>query len=128
MGQLHQALISLGSNYEADKYIPYALARLRATLSIERETELMLTEPVGFPYPSGFFTNVIIKAKTELSREKLHQLLHDLEAYAGRNRSTPALVPLDADLIIWENEVLKPQDLQRPYFPRSFWAREEQER
>lgn len=125
MAELHQALISLGSNHAADTHIPYALARLRASLSIVRETELMLTEPVGFPYPSGLFTNVIIKAETALSKGELHRLLHELEAHAGRNRSTPQLVPLDADLIIWDDEVLKPQDLQRPYFPRSFWAKED---
>ncbi len=75
----------------------------------------MQTKPVDFPYPSADFTNVVLWGHTDKSREELCTLLEELEDYAGRRRDTPALVPLDADLLIWNGEVLKPKDLERPY-------------
>lgn len=108
-------IISLGSNTQANEYIPYALSVLRSNLCIDKETELMQTKPVDFPYPSSDFTNVILWGETELSLDEVYKLLRSLEDYAGRRRTTPHLVPLDADLLVWEREVLKPQDLKRPY-------------
>lgn len=108
-------VLSLGSNIEAERYIPYALETLRRELCITRQTPLMQTKPVDFPYPSADFTNVVLWGHTDKSREELCTLLEELEDYAGRRRDTPALVPLDADLLIWNGEVLKPKDLERPY-------------
>lgn len=108
-------IISLGSNTRAMEYIPYALTELRKVLNIDRETELMRTKPVDFPYPSGDFINVILWGETDLDREEIYDFLHRLEEVAGRERNTPALVPLDADLLVWGDEVLKPKDLERPY-------------
>lgn len=112
----HRCIISLGSNHSANLYIPYALERLRQCLYIERESEVMQTEPVNFPYPSGWFTNVILEGTYRGTKAELIKLLDALEAYAGRDRTKPELVALDADLIVWDDAVLKPRDLERPYF------------
>lgn len=112
----HHFIISLGSNHNPEHYIPYALVRLREQLDITRESEIMLTDPVNFPYPSGLFTNVILEGMTGLNQGELLYLLHSLEEYAGRDRATPQLVSLDADLITWNDAILKPKDMQRPYF------------
>lgn len=113
-------IISLGSNSQAEKYIPYALKELRKALTIDKESELMQTKPVDFPYPSEDFINVVLWGETTLDKEDIYQLLHKLEDHAGRQRSKPALVPLDADLLVWGNDVLKPCDLERPYMKQFF--------
>lgn len=112
---LHRFLISLGSNRPDSHYIDYAVAELRQAFSITRESELMYTEPVDFPYPSSNFWNLILWGETALTKNELLSLLNQLEAHAGRDRSKPHDVPLDADLIIWDEETLKPRDLERPY-------------
>ncbi len=112
----HSFVISLGSNSSTPEYVHYALSRLREELSLQRETDLMHTEPIDFPYPSGKFWNVIISGNTHWDKARVTELLAELEHYAGRNRQRPELVPLDADLIIWDDCLLKPQDIKRPYF------------
>ena len=57
--------------------------------------------------------------ETHLEREDFARLLKELECRAGRTpdqrRSSPAEIPVDIDLIVWDKQVLKPQDLSRPY-------------
>lgn len=112
----HQFIISLGSNHKATEHIPNALAVLRRELYISKESPLMQTEPVDFPYASPKFSNIILWGHCSQAFTELQQLLRTLERLAGRDRGTPHLVPLDADLIVWDSQVLKPQDLERPYF------------
>lgn len=113
---IHRLLVSLGSNSPQSDCIQQALDTLKEHLCIGETSPLMRTAPVDFPYPSADFWNIILWAETSLTRQEVDSLLQQLEYYAGRDRSTPQLVPLDADLIIWDGEVLKPQDLKRPYF------------
>lgn len=112
----HQALISLGSNIDARQHILQALEVLRSSLEVTAESQLLETAPVDFPYHSGPFTNVLLACQTELEESELLDLLHQLEARAGRDRQTPQSVPLDADLITWDEVIRKPEDIQRPYF------------
>lgn len=115
----HRLLLSLGSNVDRERSIGYALAELRTRVHILRETEIMLTDPVDFPYPSGTFANVLLLCESSASLSEMQTLLHRLETDCGRTAETrrlhPELIHLDADLIIWEHQVLKPQDLARPY-------------
>lgn len=112
----HRFIISLGSNTDATKHIPRALEALRQALDIDYESAQALTDPVDFPYPSGRFTNILLRGTTEQEQAAIYALLHKLEQAAARSRETPTLVTLDADLITWDDEVLKPKDLARPYF------------
>lgn len=36
-------------------------------------------------------------------------------AYSRPAKVLPAEIPVDIDLIVWDKQVLKPQDLSRPY-------------
>lgn len=112
----HRVLLSLGSNTNAEQHIPQALESIRLALLVLGESAIAQTEPVDFPYPSDLFTNVLILAETTLSKQELIDFLHALEQKAGRDRTTPECVTLDADLISWDSEILKARDLQRPYF------------
>lgn len=112
----HRFVISLGSNTDAERHIFKALSVLRLRLTIEGESPVVNTEPVDFPYPTGWFTNVVLVGSTTYTREELVTILHQIEQEEGRDRTTPEQVRLDADLIMWDSEVLKPKDLQRPYF------------
>lgn len=112
----HNFLISLGSNKGAEQHIGSALLYLRQSLEIALESDIMQTEPVDFPYPSGLFTNVLLWGCTCYDKEKVQKILDCLEQRAGRDRTQRAEITLDADLIIWDRVLLKKQDLQRPYF------------
>lgn len=116
---LHRAIITIGSNYEAEHNVPYVLSRLGASLSIVAQTQPMLTEPIDFPYDSCQFVNVVLLATTTESLAQVNKALKHLEEACGRTparrKAHPEQVPMDIDLIIWDDEVCKPRDLQRPY-------------
>lgn len=118
----HNVLISLGSNWEATLHVPRALEVLSRVLEVVHQSEQMSTTPVDFPYPSPPFKNVILECRTSMTEEELSGELLRLEQLSGRDRTTPHLIPLDADIIAWEDEIRKPQDLRRDYFklPKSW--------
>lgn len=112
-------LITLGSNYEAESNLSYALDRIYEYLYLIDQTAIVETEPIDFPYPSASFYNTVLLCRTYLSLEDVQHFLEELETACGRNTICrelhPDRIPLDADLIIWESKILKPKDLSRPY-------------
>lgn len=112
-------LIGLGSNYNRLSHLDHALSRLIPCLHIERRTPVLYTEPIEFPLSRELFANVLLYGCTQLPMQELHTLLHALEEQCGRTtearRVAPERIPLDADLIAYGTEILKPQDLHRPY-------------
>lgn len=116
---LHRAIITIGSNYEAERHVPSVLSCLGEYLTIVAQTPPMLTEPIDFPYDSAQFVNVVLLATTSEPLAEVSKHLKLLEESCGRTTARrkihPEQVPMDIDLIIWDDEVCKPRDLQRPY-------------
>ncbi len=115
----HTLLITLGSNYEAEVHLPYALERIYEHLFLLAQTAIVETEPVDFPYPSPPFCNTVLLCRTRQPLEQVQEWLHGLELCCGRTPECrdrhPERIALDADLIAWDSLLLKPRDLQRPY-------------
>lgn len=116
---MNEFILTLGSNHEAQTHIPMALETITKRLQIAAHSPLMITDAVDFPYPSPKFTNIVLFGHTSLSLGETQALLHSLEHRAGRTmqakRQNPAIVHLDADIVVWCGAVLKPRDLNRPY-------------
>jgi len=118
--KLHRFVLTLGSNSQPQKRLAFVRGELeclcfeRLTFSPARESAPVCFGPPGAPLsppPAGGGGRH--PAKGHCSRAK------ELECRAGRTpdqrRSSPAEIPVDIDLIVWDRQVLKPQDLSRPY-------------
>ena len=72
-----------------------------------------------FPLSSTPFTDVVIVGDTHDELTLFSRKLKELEREAVRTpeqRATrPEEVPIDIDLITWDEQILKPRDLNRPY-------------
>lgn len=115
----HRVLITLGCNTGTEHYLTYALSELRASISILQMSTVMQTPPVDFPYSSRDFLNVVLYASTTLSREALYYECKRIEVKCGRTKNSrlehPELIPLDLDIVVWDNVICKFKDLYRPY-------------
>ncbi len=83
--------IALGSNVgDRAAMLARAVAEMnRAGLRVLRQSSLYETEPVGGP-PQPWFLNAVVEAETDLSSERVLQVLQQIEQAHG----TPANDPL----------------------------------
>lgn len=116
---LHQLVITLGSNCNGQEVLSAVIDQIKSQLHVLAYTPIVDTEPIDFPYPSGLFANSVLWCQTPCCLEQVQNLLMEYEVEAGRNnwlrQAHPECIPLDADLIAWDDQILKPRDLSRPY-------------
>ena len=109
------ALLSLGSNQNADANLQSALAALRARFGEVRASRLLRTAAVGFD--GADFLNAAAIIDSDLDVYALDAWLHALEDAHGRRRDVPRFSdrPLDIDIVFFGDLVLDgPGHLQIP--------------
>ncbi|MHC4136756.1 MAG: 2-amino-4-hydroxy-6-hydroxymethyldihydropteridine diphosphokinase [Planctomycetota bacterium] len=108
--------LGLGSNVgDRRAHLETALSDLRARLEVLAVSRFVATEPVGGP-PQGEFLNAAALVETELSPRALLELAHALEDAAGRQREVRwGPRPLDIDLLLYGDEVVRDADLVIPH-------------
>ncbi len=109
-------LISIGSNHDAAQNMAAACRKLEQVLPSVRWSAVMRTKPVDCPRPD-FFLNRLGSASTSLSVPELHLLFKQIEQQSGRTPEgkNNGIIPLDIDLLQWNDAILKPEDFRRPY-------------
>jgi 2-amino-4-hydroxy-6-hydroxymethyldihydropteridine diphosphokinase len=120
-----RAFVSVGSNINPGDNVREALKRLSRVERILRISTVYMTEPLGRPEQSPYYNGVIA---IQTRREPLvlkEQVLRRIEKDLGRERSEDKYAPrtIDLDLILYDDLVLKtddltlpdPQILQRPF-------------
>lgn len=116
-------LLSIGSNHRAELQIPMVLEHIEKAVHILSTSHPLRTKPINFPYPSQDFINLLIYAESDMSLDALVQWSKALEVQAGRTihlrTQHPELIPLDIDIVLWGDALLRPQDLQRYYIPKA---------
>ena len=97
-----QAVISLGSNIERERYLPEAVRHLRRHQGIEVQAVSALFEsaPVGGPEDAPPFFNAAALVTTELDPLALRAELRRIEAELGRERTGDKNAPRTIDLDI----------------------------
>ena len=115
----HRFILTLGSNDRPSERIAWTLKQLAALPLELRSSTPRSSSPVDFPLSSAPFTDVVLLGDTALELDELHRLLKALEQRAGRTpeqrREHPEHIPIDIDLITWDETILKPKDCTRPY-------------
>ena len=113
--------LSLGSNMgDRAQNIARAIAALGAQgVRVTRQSSLYETEPVDVR-GDGWFLNCVIEAETELTPEKLMQVLLSIERSLGRQRRPVADGPkesrtIDMDILLFGSRVISTPELQIPH-------------
>lgn len=114
--QLNRVILCLGSNLDKEKNMERAAERLRALFVSIRFAEPIYTDAFDCPVPTSFLNQVAI-AFSPLAAGEIKERLKEIERSLGRKPEDKGLgrVPIDIDLLCWNEEVLKPDDLRRDY-------------
>ncbi len=114
----HSVVLSLGSNIgsRADNISAAlsALTRIGVVCSgVSPEVESPDDTGRGNAY-----INVAVECHTDLSLQSLKSHISEIERQCGRVPSSKAtgLMPIDIDIVIWDDEVVSRYDFERPYF------------
>ena len=114
----HKVYIGLGSNMGDKKgYLDFALKKLEDTdlCRIKKVSEYITTEPVGYTDQDEFL-NACAELDTVLSPSELLDVIHGIEAEAGRERTIHwGPRTLDIDILLYDDEVICTDDLIIPH-------------
>ena len=116
---MHHCLLCLGSNYEYATQLHSARTCLKAQFPDIRFSEQLTTEAIGEKWLSPF-ANQLAEFYTTLGAEEVRSVLKQMEKDHGRlpGDKVQGIVKLDIDLLMYDDEVLKPEDMQRDFVQR----------
>lgn len=117
MNPYNRIVLSLGSNERAETNMQEAIRLLRARFPSLRFSEPAWTQPVEWPRSKDPFLNCVAEGWIAEAPETLRPLLKAIERRLGRRPEDKAAgrIPIDLDLLQWNEEVFKPADLSRSY-------------
>lgn len=113
---LNKVIVGLGSNQDKEKNMAHAVELLRDYFVSIRFSGAVYTEPVNMLNPSLFLNQVAV-AFTEEEPDEIIKYFKSVEKQLGRmpEDKLKENIPIDIDLLQWNDRVLKPSDIQRSY-------------
>ena len=117
---MNTAIISIGSNIDAEKNIAKMLKILGNEVEVQKISNLVKTKPIGIEDQPDF-TNGALKAQTGMKKDELTRLLKTIEDELGRDRSAPKFGPrtIDLDIVIWNGEIVDEDYHTRDFLKKS---------
>ncbi len=114
--KVNSAIISIGSNIDAESNIAKMIVYLGERVKIVKVTPLIKTKPIGIENQPDF-TNGAVKIETLLPKENLNLLLKSIEDQLGRDRTAAKFGSrtIDLDIVVWNGEIV-----DNDYFTRDF--------
>lgn len=114
---MNRFVLSIGSN-SSDRYekMSMAIERLNSLLNIEAASSVYETLPWGGG--DKLYINCVMAGTTSMDMECLIEMTKELEKQCGRDEEAKkqGIVPIDLDIVIWNDTVLRPKELGRDYF------------
>ena len=113
---MHTCLLCLGSNLDASTRLSAARSALLSHFPDIRFSNEMVTEAIGSGFLSPFH-NQVASLKTSLPAEQVRAILKSIEQGQDRLPKDKAqgIVKLDIDLLMYDDIVLKPKDMEREF-------------
>lgn len=114
---MNEVILSVGSNVTPRRdRVAAALALMDSLLNEGVASGIYETPEIhgmGRPY-----MNAVIFGKTEIDFEHLKATTKRIELEAGRNDEARRRgdVPVDIDIVVWNRQVLRPNDYRQPFF------------
>lgn len=112
----NRVILCLGSNLDKEKNMERAAEMLCARFIHIRFSRAVYTEPMDCPRTATFMNQVAI-LYSEKDADEIRDILKDIERAIGRKPADKyeGLVPIDIDLLQWNDRILKAGDLGRDY-------------
>lgn len=117
MDRLNRAIILLGSNQECDMNMECAAIELEAHFAVIHFSEPVYTRYIGdFQNVEPSLNQVAIGYTTE-DPGTLRELFKEIEQLLGRDPEDKTIhnVPIDIDLLLWNCQTFKPENIKRDY-------------
>jgi len=116
---MNTAIISIGSNIDAEKNIARMLKILGNEVEVLKVSSLLKTKPIGIENQPDF-TNGAVKVKTGMEKEELNRLLKAIEDQLERDRSAPKFGPrtIDLDIVVWNDEIVDDDYYNRDFLQK----------
>lgn len=113
---IHHCLLCLGSNYEYSVHLQSARGSLELIFPDILFGEEMVTEAIGDKWLSPF-GNQLARFTTSLGIEEIRSIFKHIEKELGRlpEDKTKGIVKIDIDLLMFDEKVLKPEDMKREF-------------
>lgn len=113
---MHQVILSLAANCDAEKNLPEARLCLEQILTFTHYTDAIWTEPIGCKR-KDLYLNQLVKAQTELTYEQLNEQLKAIEQQMGRTREDrqQGIVRMDLDILEYDGTRHHLADWERHY-------------
>lgn len=104
---MNTAIVMLGSNINSTENIKIAIEKLAVDFKIEAQSLELITKPVEEKYKKDFL-NIAIKLLTTKPKADTVSTFKNTELKMGRTKEskTIGLIPIDIDLIAWNNEIV----------------------
>lgn len=119
----HYAIICLGSNVaDKEQRVAAAAAHFAGLMSNVTSSGMLISD--DYMGIGECYANMVIRGATTLDLDSLIQESRRYEAANGRtNCSKPSgIMPVDVDIVVFDNRILKPQQYSRAYFQAAFRA------
>ena len=116
MNNNHECLICLGSNKDADIHLKVAQNALMHLFQKVAFGNRVITKAEG-PILQPDYVNLAARIVTSVSCDEVKKSLKQIEIDNGRTPEDKQMgsVPLDIDLLTYDSEVLRPEDLEKNY-------------
>lgn len=118
---MNYVLLSIGSNVgDREARVNDALAWLSGIISDFRHSHVYITAP--YSGVGDNYANCVAEGHTALSLDEISAMTKDREVVAGRTKDAKisGKVPLDIDIVIYNDTILRPKELERQYFLKGY--------
>lgn len=113
---MNEVLVSIGSNENKERNLAICHQLLDANFDSITYSNTLITNAYGNNYKNDFINQLAI-INTNIDRVTLIEILKSIERKLGRKSEDKkdGIVKIDIDVIIWNNEIIKPEDITRSY-------------
>lgn len=113
----HRCLVCLGSNHDPDTKLDAALEAIAEHFNILNIGKRIMTEPEGTDAHSKPYLNQAIIIESYANPDEIISIFKLIERQNGRTAESKSsgIVPLDIDLLVYDEQILKPADMEKAY-------------
>ena len=115
----HSIILSLGTNVnDGIDTLCKAEQILRSWIKLDSCSRMLKNPAIGMKEGTNDFYNMLIKTKTTLPLQDIMLLVKKLESMMGNTTQlrSMGIIRMDMDIIIWDDEIIKPNDTEREYY------------
>ncbi len=113
---MNKALLCIGTNEDTETNLRLCHQLLNSSFGEISYSDTSVTTPYGAHYKNDFLNQLAV-IYTDQDKEGVRLKLKSIERQMGREShdKEKGIVKIDIDLVIWNDEVLKPADVSRKY-------------